>query len=191
MARIENKIRENREFFDVNEPSQDHFERFSRKLAAFNRPSRSLWNRGMLFKAVAAFIVLLLVSFLVTQFYSVRKESAYAANAEQLPAEVMEAENYYNRLNDEKFAKIDQLADSPEEASRIKDMAKNQMEDITASNTELQKEYSGGVRNQRVLDALVNNYRIMANLLDRIIDELNQENTQNTEHHENNGNDKI
>ena len=191
MARIEKKIKENRELFDIYEPSQDHFERFSKKLVRFNNPPKTIWNRGMVFKIAAVFLVLIIASFLVTRFYIVKKQDLYAGVSAPLPPEIKEAENYYTRINNEKLDRIGQLAGSDTAATRIREMARDQMEDINASTSELQKEYASGVRNPRVLDAIVNNYRIMTDLLDHIINDLNQEKTQNTNHNENNANQEI
>jgi hypothetical protein len=191
MLKFEGKIKDNREQFDVHEPSPDHFERFSKKLARFNTPKRSSWNSPHVLRIAAVLAIFVVVSFLVSIFYIKNSSSVLAENSGSLPKELQEVETYYTKMNNEKMNQIEQLAGSGEEAAKVKEMALNGVKEINASTNELQKEYTKGAKNERVLDAIVNNYRIMNNLLDHIINELNQTNTEHTNQNQKNENQTI
>ncbi|MCX6235741.1 MAG: hypothetical protein NT175_13645 [Bacteroidetes bacterium] len=191
MSKLERKIQENKEHFDIHEPSDDHFETFSRKLAKYNHPDRQVWNIRWILRIAAVIAIMALVSFLVSQFYMRNRPSVYAENQTALPKELMEVEAYYTKMNNDKLTRIEQLAGSDKEATRLRQMAMHEVKEINASTVELQNEYSKGAKSERILDAIANNYRIMTNLLDHIIIELNQTNKQNTNQNQNNENQAI
>ena len=97
-----------------------------------------------------------------------------------MPDELIEVKQYYTSLNQEKIEEIENLAVSDEEAEKLKQMALNEMNELGADNEELEKEYIESNNNNRIFSSIVNNYRLLTNVLDRIIDNINQIQNQKT-----------
>ncbi len=177
MEKLENLIRNKRQEFDQAEPSEGHFERFLMKLPDFNHPRKTVFRMKTLLRVAAVILIIVAVSFSVNYFNLLPDALVKGSTAGELPPELKDVEVYYTSLTGEKLQQIDELATSREEADRIRKQAMQEVSELKNSNTELQQEYVASGKNERVLDAIVNNYRIISNLLDHIINELSSENT--------------
>lgn len=183
MTKLEEKIIQNRELFDSAEPSAEHFEKFSRKLTRLNKPPKHLLKKSILLKVAAIIIILLGISVVINYFALDNKGFLFTSRSQaEVPQELRDVEMYYTGLASDKLNQIDKLAEKTENPEKIKEMATNELRVMNATNNALQVEYIKSGRNERVFDAIVNNYRIISNLLDHIIQDLNKkQNTQSTE----------
>ncbi len=184
MSIIEEKIRKNKEIFDSYEPNDGHFDRFQKKLSKLHPQKKTniFVRTNVLLKVAAVFIILITVTFIIIYYTNDNKQLIVKSNQEDivLPDELVEVKQYYTSLNQDKIEKIENLALSDEEAEKLKQMALNEMTELNADNEELEKEYIESNNNDRIFSSIVNNYRLLSNVLNRIIDNINQVQNQNT-----------
>lgn len=192
MSKIEEIIKNNLESFNNAEPADEHFENFSKKLSRFNKPKKQFFNRSMILKVAATILILISIS-IVASYLSINKEGLLLGSQSNaaLPEELQEVELYYASLTDEKIKEIESLAASPNQAKELKSMALKEVEEIESTNQELQEEYVNRGKNEKLLNAIANNYRIISKLLDHIIDDLNKQNNQESMNLNENRNENI
>ena len=175
MEKLENLVRNKRQEFDQDEPSEGHFEKFQSKLEELSHPGKTKIQLRTILRIAAVILIIIAVSFSVNYFNLLPDTFLKESAASELPAELKDVEIYYSSLTGEKLNQIEELASSKGEAERIRKQALQEVTEIESSNTQLQQEYVASGKNERVLDAIVNNYRIITNLLDHIINELSSE----------------
>lgn len=175
MEKLENLVRNKRQEFDQAEPSEGHFERFQAKLAELNHPRHTKIQLRNILRIAAVILIMVAVSFSVNYFNLLPESLLRESTASELPPELKDVEVYYTSLTGEKLQQIQELASSEDEAARIRKQAMSEVNELESSNSQLQQEYVASGKNERVLDAIVNNYRIITNLLDHIISELSSE----------------
>ena len=177
MISLEDKISRNKEMFDHAEPSDDHFEKFDRKLSEFNKPQKWKFNRGLFLKIAASILILIAISITLNYVGKNNGNNLFINNSvAEVPEELQEIQLYYTNLTDDKLQQIDQLAGSSDEGEKIKRMIRGEVEEIKLNTNELENEYVSGANDGRTMSAIVNNYRIITNLLDHIINDLNKTN---------------
>lgn len=190
MSELEKIIQNNRKAYDSDEPSDGHFDRFDARLdelhseVKVNQPkvihliNRHWWQ-------VAAVIVIL-VGFRVVFHNSLTKEEdmSIGRNEAILSPELSEVEIYYTSLADERFDLIDKLVPDSTEGSKIKEMVDMEMSELDQNYGELIEEYKKNPDDDRIIDAIINNYRIKAEILDNIIIKLQELKNQKNENHE-------
>jgi hypothetical protein len=170
MSILEDKIRKNREHYDVHEPGQGHLERFTSRLdaefhAAERKPLRIAWRKA------AAFILLAAVTgLLIYQF----AQNTATVNASPMDDELSQVAEYYNRLSEQRINSIRGCAATDEEAAKVSLMAESQLEKLEKEAVVLKEELNENSSDDRVYGALVNNYRTRIKILDNIITQLCQ-----------------
>ncbi|MBN2173541.1 MAG: hypothetical protein JW731_05385 [Bacteroidales bacterium] len=178
MKSIEEKIRKNKELFNDREPDSGHLDRFREKLDRFHREEKESWFQryNMALKIAAALILFVAIVTLIytDSFTFIRNMVSEKIIAAELPVEVREVMQYYNVITDKKVAQIDQLASSETEATKIKEMALSELNELNQDKIFLENEYARNPENERVLNALLVNQQKRAEVLDKIINMLNQ-----------------
>jgi hypothetical protein len=169
MTILEEKIRKNRQHYDVHEPEDGHQNRFTSRLdkqfhASKRKQSVPLWR-------IAA-TVLLLVSLAAVLIYQYSDKSSSAQG--QMSDELSMVVDHYNRLTNQRLNDITNCASSDEEASKIDMMAREQLEKLEQDASLLHAELNKDESNERVYGALVTNYRTRIKLLDNIITKICQ-----------------
>jgi len=176
MSFLENKIQDNKSFFDELEPSTGHQERFIGKLENLDAPEtvRNRWT-GILRIASVAAVFLGLAYFIF--WYSIEDLGGMVVrqvNQINFSNEINDVFNYYETIASSKVDKIDQVAVNTQQAVKVKDIAKKQLEDLDASLAEIEKEYAKNPDNQMLQAALVNNKRKKVEVMDNIIQQLDR-----------------
>lgn len=172
MSMLEEKIRKNRDLFDGAEPSEGHLERFQSKLAGLHdedsqpKPFRSY----RLFRVAAVIAVLLGLS--VTYYLIDPSVNFNHVAASTLPQEIQEARMYYNKLAEEKLQKINNCAASTSEASYIRKVVSKEITMLDSSSVELEVKLQQDNKNERLINALIRNYKTKSDLLDDILNRL-------------------
>ena len=170
MSVLEEKIRKNRERYNVHEPAEGHVDRFEAKLnEAFPREVsvKVSWRRMM--RYAAAIILIAGLSAILTIKFMGGSSSLQADPAEEELAEVMD---HYNRMADQKLEQINSCVQSDNEAVKVDEIAKADIAKLEQDAEVLQEELKNDNNNKRILDALVNNYRTRIKLLDNILDRI-------------------
>lgn len=178
MQRIEDIIKKNKEAFNSNEPSPDHFENFQKKLDEGQVSMDEGWfeRYNIVIKIAAAILIFAAIgTILYTDTFSyMRNTFTNEIVAAELPAEIVEVMAYYNVIADKKIGQIDDLAVSEDEAGRVKEMALKELQMLEEDRSELESEYALNPNSERILNALLMNQQKRSEILDRIINTLNQ-----------------
>ena len=179
MLNIEDKIRNNREQFDAEEPSEGHLGKFQLKVLEFSTPGNRSFNRGAILKVAAVVLVLIASSVVFFTLNNGTKTQGFSnSNAAEVPEELQEVQYYYSSLTNEKLEQINEFAENSTEAKKVQEMALHEVDELGTNATLLEQEYENSGKNEHLLNAIINNYRIMTDLLDHILEELNQKDNQ-------------
>jgi len=182
MSDLEKNINNNRSSYDSDEPADGHFKRFESRLSRLHVENTSDNPKVIQFigkqwlKIAAAVVILFGFGFV---FFNVglfeNKEVLSAQETEIiLSPELTEVEIYYSSLANDRFNLIDQLVPDSMEGSKIKDMVDMELSELNENYGELLEEYKNNPDDDRIIDAIINNYRIQAEILDNIILKLNE-----------------
>lgn len=173
MKKLEDYINENRPLFDDEQPGKQHEGKFINLLneqqqakSAERFAITSHW-----LKLAAAIIIIAGFGFGILAILN--NPAPQPQNTENaLPAEITEMEQYYAMQTQEKLNRIEKLAGSEAEGSQVKTMLLQEIDNLNASSEALKSEYLEGKRDERLVDAIKNNYRVLSNLLDKVVDQL-------------------
>lgn len=195
---LNNFINENRDEFDDNEPSDGHLERMKAKLEAnasaeptapkvISFEVRKLWYAA----AAAAAIALVLVAAWMTNGTSV-PVLAEIPNVTETPAaivslsdvspEMAEVEDYFIQSVSTRVQAVDNYGQASESFVQS---CLGRLELLESDYAELKKDLSANLNDQRVINAMIQNYRIRLQVLDQLLRqlELNQQRKQGKDGH--------
>lgn len=175
MSFLEKKIKENKAFFDHHEPDQGHLERFIQKLdsgAAGEDEKSDRWLSAL--KIAAVGLVFIAMSWFVFNFSFSDLSSAVLQEVIkiELPQEMEELFAYYDSKAEQKMGMIDELAPNEQEAERIKDAARSQLQHLDAQLAAIEKEYMINPENEELEAALRNHKMMKTSVLDNIISQI-------------------
>jgi len=169
MKSIEDIIRSNKDFFEDQEPSEGHFERFSKKLELVSRinvPKRSIVP--YLLKA-AVVTLLVTLSSLWTWDHFLSPSSKRMTLGEVSP-QYKEVENYYLHqvnLKEGEITNID-ISNSPEQ----KEMLMKEMKSMDSVYVSLQKELKANPDDERIINAMIEHYQTKLEVMTFIVNQL-------------------
>ena len=169
MKNIEDIIRLNKEFFDGEEPSEGHFDRFNRKLDMMHRVS--ITRRSIVPYLLKAAVVTLLVtlSSLWTWDHFIRSDRNRMALGD-VSAEYQEVENYYVHqvnLMQSEITDLD-LTDDKEHS----DLLYKEIESMDSVYVQLQKELKLNPNDERIINAMIEHYQTKVDVMTYILNEL-------------------
>ena len=172
MSVLEEKIKKNREHYDVHEPDAGHIDRFTSKLEAeLHADEGRKVSRISIFRYAAGILLIgSIAAVLLVQ---------YAGNSSTLKASPMDDElalvmDHYDRLADQKLGEISNCVETDEEAAKVDEMARTQIDKLEVDASVLKEELNKDASNERVYGALINNYRTRIKILDNIINRICQ-----------------
>jgi hypothetical protein len=182
MKNIEEIIRNNKEFFDEAEPSEGHFERFTRKLEI--RFGNKTIKRSIVPYLLKAAVVTLLVtlSSLWTWDHFIRSDRNKMTLGDVSP-QYKEVENYYvHQVNLMESELVDiELKNSPEQ----KQILMSEMRSMDSVYVQLQKELKANPNDERIINAMIEHYQTKLEVMSYIVSQLkamrneNQNKTEN------------
>lgn len=175
MNRLEENIRRNRQLFDDAEPEAGHFERFEKKLdrSEAGQEKSNVFRISYMWRIAAALVILVTFSVLYTQIENLNLIKT--TQSQELPAELLEATQYYQNLNQEKINTIGALSLQVAGNEEIADIAMQEAEVIVQDAENLKQKYLE-TKDDRIIDAIISNYRVLGDLLDHIIQQVKQAN---------------
>ena len=173
MNKFEDLIRKNQPLFDDAEPDTGHLERFAAKLEQFEAGTGKplLLQFSFVWRAAAAIVILISVSLLFRHIDTL--DLIKTGHSQALPGELIEASHYYTNLNNERIEKIGKLAGHEPEKAGIASLAQKEAETVSQTTMELRKQYIE-TRDDRLINAIITNYRVLGELLDHIIHRMNE-----------------
>jgi hypothetical protein len=184
MKNIEDLIRSNRDYFEDEEPSEGHFERFQMKLE--KRFQTGGIKRSIVPYLLKAAVVTLLVtlSSLWTWDHFIRPDRGRTALGDVSP-QYKEVENYYIhqvKLVESEITTIDISANPGQ-----KKMLKQEMESMDSVYVQLQKELKANPNDERIINAMIEHYQTKLEVMSFIVNQLKEirNENQNSVKHEN------
>lgn len=172
MTVLEEKIRKNREQYDVREPDEGHVERFSEMLdAEFHHGQGRKPGVFYILRYAASILIVAAVAAVLLFQYS---DNSSVANANTMDDELSKVIDHYNRLTDQKLAELSNCSESEEESTKLTQIAGQQLQNLENDADVLKEELKKDASNDRVYGALVNNYRTRIKILDNIITKVCQ-----------------
>jgi len=177
MSIFEDKIRKTKKLFDAFEPDQGHFDRFQEKLNKLHPEEKSIkfLNFKNILKIAAAIIIFACASIvlIVISYNNNEKENIeFAENPNELSNEFNEMKVYYASMTDKKMKTINKLIETDTLSIEFKEIAEREVEIINRENQELQSEFQNNKNNKRLFGAILNNFKVISSVLDKIINEM-------------------
>lgn len=174
MHSIEKKIKNNLDYFNTHYPDKNHTTRFEEKLNLRLNPKSKNKNYSLLLKVAAIFLLLISISLLLINNNSDKlREEMYITQIEYSP-DFSLVQDYYDEISIEQLNKIEELAVSTDEATRLKLNAQKQMKKLDANLAKIEKEYIKNPQCKKLKAAIINNKRMKATVADNIVEQLNK-----------------
>lgn len=180
--KLEQFILDNRNDFDDMTPSAESWDRVE---ATIKPPKRIKWT-GMLVR-VAATVVIFVSSYIFID-YALKNKAGSIIQVENSEMELhenipvlIEARAYYSNQISSMENEVYKLAGAN---SPIRNDIKLEFEELDEVFNELQNDLKDDAANQEVIEAMIQNYRIKLQILEEILTQLKNADTQNTEDHE-------
>jgi hypothetical protein len=175
MKKLEKYINEHRDQFDDSLPGRQHEEKFIGLLndqQSIGKGNRfSTINNWLKIAAVAIALLGLSAGIVAILGHPV---SLQQSSDNVLPPDLIEMEQYYATQTREKVDRIETLAGSGPEAMQVKASLNEEINSLNESSNTLKNEYINGNRDERLIDAIRNNYRILSGLLDKVVEQLSK-----------------
>jgi hypothetical protein len=185
MKDLEKIIKENRTVFDSQEPSDGHLERFRSRLQKNSNGAKSI--RLPYFLRVASVLILVVLSslWIFDRFVSTSPETNGYGLSEILP-EFRDVEIYYTTLISTKYKELNGYTFATDTtAKNILLYELNQMDSI---QKQFEKELKLNPRDPRIINAFIEHYEVKLEVMNHILNQLQQINTDinlNNNDHEN------
>jgi len=169
MKNIEDIIRDNRDLFEEAEPSEGHFERFSRKLEIqFSSGGVKRSIVPYLLKAAVITLLVTLSSLWTWEHYLSPKNSRMKLG--DISPQYKEVENYYihqvNLMEDEISSVT--ITNDPEH----NEMLKSELKSMDSVYVQLQKELKANPDDERIISAMIEHYQTKLEVMTYIVNQL-------------------
>jgi hypothetical protein len=173
MIDLEKHIRDTAGQLDLDLPREGHEARFIKRLG---KPVRRVHFRHVI--QVAASIAIILASSVILIR---RDQNGSKIAAGEIPAAVLETENYYATRVNEKYGEIKAFAFNDEEE---KNVLLEELKDLDVLHHQLLYDLEANPGDERVINALIRHYQIKLEVMDQIIYQLNQLKTETEKQNE-------
>jgi hypothetical protein len=170
MKKLENYFEENKELFDDQELPFGHEQRFLNKLNKRKNLGLKVW-----YGIAAGFIFLAMFSFFAKDYIFKRnfvEESANIMSLSDISTKYQEVEEYYQTGVDEKIAEFKQLKCNVDNEQLLQ--INNELIEFDHNYYKLQKELQKNTNDERIINAMINNYETKMRFLELIIDQIKQ-----------------
>lgn len=171
MKELEKYIVENRREFDLDEPSDGHFERFAQRQALSGNKTAGFSWKYMLQAAAVAVLFILSALWIYERITGEEDEGALITLSDIAP-EYRDAEIFYTAMINNKYKEIRSFNfknNSTEQEILLRELA--EMDTIYKS---LEKELNQEQGNEMVISAMIRHYQLKLEIMSRILDQLHQ-----------------
>jgi len=164
--RLEEFVRNHREEFDLFEPDDRLWEGIEKKI-----DSGKTRRLGYYFYRAAGIAAIFLITLTAHRFFF--------GSQNQVPEipELMEAEEYYSGLIDNKLKEAQPLLS---EYPEIQNELDTDLSELDSVYKDLKEDLKDNVANQEVIEAMLDNYRMRVEILEEMLDYLESKNDDNT-----------
>ena len=171
-------IKNNKSFFDKDEPPAGHFERFEKKLNMAKR-KKSFYQKSFQYLKVASVAILVIISSLwvIERIIPVNKNKSVALG--EISQEYKEVEFYYTQLYQAKLEELNKVKKIDPDLEA--ELMKKEFEELDSIYRTLQKEAGYNKEDERIINAMIGYYQTKVEILSQIINQLNEVRSDNTE----------
>ena len=179
MSFLDKKIKENKDFFDDKPLVEGHRNRFVERLGDVKQEQikKDKWPNILKFAAVIIILVSGYLAFRNLSINSLNDSVMSQVTEISFGPELENVFAYYDAISEQKIDQIDQVAKDSTEANRIRQFAQKQLKELDANLAAIEKEYAKYPDNQRLKAAIINNKRKKAEIMDNIIKQVDEANT--------------
>lgn len=172
MSDLRNRIQEGKDVFDEIELSKNHEKRFHQKLESNSKPASYTWWR------VAAVLAIVFATSAI--YWNSKLNVNEAAQLEKAAEEIekpeaeiplKDASNYYQHSVDQQFATIEEFY-GDEDSKELIDETKELIKELQAQYELLEAQLEE-TKEDRIVIAMINNYKSRIELLEDLINKLN------------------
>jgi len=178
MSILEEKIKNEKAFFDPHEPTPGHREKFIDLLDAQPELRQTRRIGGIWLKIAATLLILISIGAVAFNFITEKKSSAQNVQLIEYSDDFESVLTYYDEKAANKMQEIEKLSPNNEQASRVKKSVERQFEDLDISMAAIEKDYKKNPENEKLKAAMINSKRNKVKVMDQVIQQLNMANHQ-------------
>lgn len=167
--KLENIIRENKEFFNDKEPLEGHFKRFESKLNKESGKSRKPVFRIVWQAAAAVIFAFLLVNQALIYF---GKENHSNIRLASYHPEYSEMEVYYTNAINTGINHINTMPKDEQMTEDVQQLMDEEMLEFEQTFKKLQEELNANPDDQRVINAMIEFYQTKLNVITMILENM-------------------
>ncbi|MEI6683078.1 MAG: hypothetical protein WCO44_10650 [Bacteroidota bacterium] len=167
---------EHRDEFDSSEPDPGHFRRFEERLGGQEPLKLPVINRTMMLKIAALILLMITVAVFVFDLGTreIRERFSAGSQANELPAEIRQAIEYYDIQTTKQLGTMNKLAANHMEPGVAGESAMNEIRNLDAATEELKTLLADNPGNEHILDAIIQNQQMKESVLTNIISQISQ-----------------
>jgi len=181
MGKLEDFVSNNREQFEESYDIDSGWEKLQNSKND-KRDAKILWlSNSRVYKVAAVALIFFGLGYLANQLTTEKSQDLNSLNqpialvevdsTNHVPAEVYEARSYYSSLIDKQMLALkEQVSDS-----LVIRQIENDFRELDMEYEQLSSELKINADNQRIIEAMIENYRLRIRLLERTIERINKE----------------
>jgi hypothetical protein len=181
MKTIDDLIKNNIEVFNSEEPFEGHFERFNKKLEKEKSRNQVRFLNSFISKAAIILLILGISSFLSYKYFFHKEPQQTPFSLSQLSPELGEMQVYYSSAINEEYRQIESI---PFPDKKQKEILLHELNDMDSVYISIVNDLKVNPKDERVINALINYYRVKINVMNQILGHLKQINNKNYKGHE-------
>jgi len=166
MDKLEKYILQNREEFDLAEPSPDVWEKIHKR-EGNEKVIKVNWKKHLM--RAAAVILIIGTTYFIQEFrYNSENKNVETAQIDEnlIIPELKEVEDYYNTEVNRKMKEISKLANYN---SEIQMHLENDMAELDSVYSDLKNDLKENIDNEEVIAAMIQNYKIKMEILEDLL----------------------
>ena len=160
--KIEQYIKNNRNYFDDDLPNEDHFEKFQTKLKRNTINNYSFFN---VIKIASVAVAAMLITVFIYEFIIINK-----APTKEISQEIREVKMFYTSQANQKIIEINKF--DIQDTELEKDLFQKEFKEIDSLCTILENELKTHPDDERIINAVINHYQLKAEVLNQILTNL-------------------
>lgn len=181
MDKLDKIFKDQREAFD-EEPEEDHFQRFEKKLDRLHSGKKRNLQAWPFLKIASMLIIILLSANLFVYLFQQREDKTPEQFASK---EMNETARFYTTRINSGLSQLQQMADQGIGSSTEFNQVKKEMEEMDRLHQELQEEYSKNPNDERVINAMIEYYQTKLDIINTIKSDLENVKSIKNKNHEN------
>ena len=174
--KLKSHINENRSEFELYQTDTEGIWSEIEDALDKNKPNQFKWRTVL--KIAASIILVFVVGILAIRYADNTRKYKDGFSLSEISPELAEAEFYYSRLVDEKFALIRSNND------QLDPLITQEFEVLDSAYQDLKNDLKDNMDNEEVINAMIQNYRIKLQILEQILDNMERNEDKETKDEE-------